>query len=79
VPTLTETEYNNLRSAYLDLMMGKRVVSAEVAGKTREFQRGDLEHMRALLDDYELQNAETLGNDALPLRTYAKNGGDASC
>lgn len=71
--TLTETEYNNLRSAYLDLMLGKRVVSTEVAGKTREFQRGDLEHLKGVLDDYERENG------TVPLRTYAGNGGAASC
>ncbi|MDA8139034.1 MAG: hypothetical protein M0036_10310 [Desulfobacteraceae bacterium] len=61
-------EIAQLKDAYLQLMLGKRVVAKEVGGVRTEFQRIDLDRIKAILEE----------NDALegnvPLRTYAKNG-----
>jgi len=65
----TAEEIAQLKEAYLQLLLGKRVVSSEVGGHTREFQRADIAGLKMILEE----------NDALegnvPLRTYAKNGG----
>jgi hypothetical protein len=67
----TQDEYDSLKKAYLDLMLGKRVVEADLGGKQRVFQRGDANQMRLLLEEI----SSSLGIETACLRTYAKQGG----
>jgi hypothetical protein len=76
----TQEEYDNLKKAYMDLMLGKRVVESDIGtGRSRVFQRGDVENMRALLSEMEASlGIENTNADKICLRTYAKQGGRAS-
>lgn len=47
----TSTDRANVKAAILDLVAGKRVVSTEVAGKTRSFGISSLPALRDLLED----------------------------
>ena len=55
------------------ILQGKRTIRTEVNGQTREFQAAKIADLNA-----EIASAEAeLGT--VSLRTYAKNGGAASC
>ena len=69
--TWTQEDYDNVKQAYLDLMLGKRVVEIEAAGKQRVFQRADAADLKALMEEM----VASLGTSTVTLRTYAKQGG----
>jgi hypothetical protein len=56
---------------------GKRVKSTEVGGQRREFDGMSTVDMLALLTEIRADIAMSEGSS--PRRTYAKNGGHASC
>jgi hypothetical protein len=47
----TTTDRDNVKSAIIDLATGKRVVSTDVGGKSREFHQSNLAALRALLTE----------------------------
>ena len=71
--TYTQEDLATLRAMKMSLLQGKRVVRSEVAGKTLEFQAVKIADLDAAIAAAEAE----LGT--VPLRTYAKNGGSASC
>lgn len=46
----TSTDLANIEEAMIKLAVGKRVVSVDVAGKTRQFQSVDLNKLQKLRD-----------------------------
>ena len=69
----TQEDLAALKAAKMAILQGKRTIRTEVNGQTREFQAAKLADLNA-----EIAAAEAvLGT--VSLRTYAKNGGAASC
>jgi hypothetical protein len=65
----TQANLDAVEAAILELSLGKRVVQTDIGGKTREFQRTQLDELKALRSDMQAEL------ELVPLRTYAKNGG----
>ena len=58
----TATDLANVESAMVDLATGKRVVSVDVGGKSRQFQAVDLEKMQRLRNMIKADIADAAGN-----------------
>jgi hypothetical protein len=63
----TTAEKAQLKEAYKNLLLGKRVVTTEVGGQQREFQRADLEILKSIVEEFDAED------NAVQLRTYARN------
>ncbi len=65
---LTDTEYESVRAAYLELFTGQETSQVVWAnGKTVSYFKKDAENLKMLIDGYEAANGTS------HVRTYAKN------
>lgn len=69
----TSEDLEAVEEAIRSIIGNKRVRQTEVGGKTRSFQQLTLSELYALRADMQAEVGD------IPLRTYAKNGGAASC
>ena len=61
----TQSDYDNVKSALLNLALGNRVVRVVVEGKVCEFGQADIDQVRKLLSDIAAELDAASGNNGL--------------
>lgn len=70
----TSTDLTSIETAIMEIVQGKRVVSIDVGGKTREFQRVDLVKMMELRDMIKADVAAAAGTGGIFSKVSFKDG-----
>ena len=68
----TQSDYDNIKAALLNLALGNRVVRVVVEGKVCEFGQADIDQLRKLLSDIAAELDAASGNNGLIYTTTRK-------